>query len=86
MAVADVVTSEGTRTTEVLDTRGLLCPYPYIRARQALEALPRGAAVEILTDSPATAESSIPILAGQNGYTYSTTKEGDIWRIVVRKP
>lgn len=86
MALADVVTKERKAPAEVVDTRGLLCPYPYIRARQALEALPRGSAVEILTDSAATAESSIPILAEQNGYAYMTTRDGDIWRIVVTKP
>ena len=45
-----------------IDTRGLLCPYPFIEAKQALEALPLGSKVEILTDSEPTATSSIPIL------------------------
>jgi len=74
------------RAKRVLDTRGLLCPYPFIQAKQALEELPPGASLEILTDSEPTATSSIPILCERNGYTYTSAKEGEIWRLVVRKP
>jgi len=69
-----------------IDTRGLLCPYPFIEAKRVLAELPRGSSVEILTDSEPTATSSIPILCEQNGYTYSSTKHGEIWRLVVDKP
>ena len=71
---------------KTLDTRGLLCPYPYIQARQALEALPAGSRLEILTDSEPTAVSSVPILCEQNGYTFTREKTGDVWRLVVTKP
>jgi TusA-related sulfurtransferase len=71
---------------KVLDTRGLLCPYPYIQARQALESLPPGSRIEILTDSEATAMSSVPILCEQQGYAFTRAKDGDQWRLVVTKP
>ncbi len=70
---------------KVLDTRGLLCPYPYIQARVTLEALPRGSRLEILTDSEPTAMSSVPILCEQNGYAFTRQKDGDVWRLVVTK-
>ncbi len=69
----------------VLDTRGLLCPYPYIEARRTLESLPSGSRLEILTDSEPTALSSIPILCQQSGYTFTREKTGDMWRLVVAK-
>ncbi len=72
--------------TRVVDTRGLLCPYPFIEAKQTLESLPSGAEVEILTDSEPTAISSIPILCAQRGYSFTRAKRGDVWQIVVRKP
>jgi len=79
-----------TETVEVaiesLDTRGLLCPYPYIHARQALERLPAGARLAILTDSEPTAMSSIPILCAQSGYAFTCERDGEIWRLVVTKP
>ena len=73
-------------TRRVIDTRGLLCPYPLIEAKQTLESVPSGAEVEILTDSEPTATSSIPILCAQRGYSFTTTRDGDTWQIVVRKP
>jgi TusA-related sulfurtransferase len=73
-------------TAEVLDTRGLLCPYPFIKAKQALEAAPRGSSIEIVTDSEATAISSIPILCEQNGYRFTSERDGENWRLVVEKP
>lgn len=71
---------------DVLDTRGLLCPYPYIRARQALEALPAGASLVILTDSEPTATSSIPVLCEQQGYALACDRAGEEWRLIVTKP
>lgn len=78
--------TESPRARGVLDTSGLLCPYPYIRAKEALETLPRGTSLEILTDSEPTALSSIPILCEQKGYTYTSVQEGERWRLVVTKP
>lgn len=72
--------------SRVLDTRGLLCPYPYIQAREALESLPAGSSLEILTDSEPTAMSSVPILCEQNGYSFTRLKTGEVWQIVVTKP
>ncbi len=79
-------TLQETKAAGLLDTRGLLCPYPFIQAKQALETLPRGAQLEILTDSEPTATSSVPILCEQSGYTFTTTREGDLWRLIVTKP
>lgn len=74
------------RVAEVLDTCGLLCPYPFIRAKQTLETLPSGFSLEVLTDSEPTALSSIPILCAQHGYTYTSVREGARWRLVITKP
>jgi tRNA 2-thiouridine synthesizing protein A len=81
-----MATHQTVSVDRVLDTRGLLCPYPYIQARQALESLPPGSRLEVLTDSEPTAMSSVPILCEQNGYTYTREKAGEIWRLVVAKP
>ncbi len=72
--------------TRSIDTRGLLCPYPFIEAKQVLSEIARGSSIEILTDSELTATSSIPILCEQNGYPYSCAKDGEVWRLVVHKP
>lgn len=87
MAAADVIEEEAlARKGGPLDTRGLLCPYPFIQAKQALGDLPAGSVLEILTDSEATAVSSIPILCEHHGYTYTSQRVGDqLWRLVVTK-
>ncbi len=81
-----MATTQTASPDRVLDTRGLLCPYPYIQARQALEVLPSGSRLEILTDSEPTATSSVPILCEQNGYVFTRERTGDLWRLVVTKP
>ena len=85
MSATDLLEKERV-THRFLDTRGLLCPYPFIEAKQALEDLPRGSTVEVLTDSEPIAISSIPILCEQNGYLCTSSREGDLWRLVVHKP
>ena len=84
MSATDLLEKERV-THRVLDTRGLLCQYPFIQAKQALEDLPRGSTVEVLTDSEPTATSSIPVLCEQNGYLCTSSREGDLWRLVVYK-
>ena len=88
MSTAEILRTvpEPTKPEDVLDTRGLLCPYPFIKAKLALENLPSGRSIEVLTDSEPTAVSSIPILCEQNGYAYTSTRDGDNWRLVVTKP
>ena len=81
MAETETIATGATR----LDTRGLLCPYPYIQARHTLERLPRGSRLEILTDSEPTALSSIPILCEQSGSTFTREREDGIWRLVITK-
>ena len=88
MSARELLASESARSEadRVLDTRGLLCPYPFIETKHALEALPAGSVVEVITDSEPTATSSIPVLCAQNGYTFTSSQVGEIWRLFVRKP
>ena len=37
----------------MLDTRGLLCPLPVLKARKILKTLPAGAELLVLADDPA---------------------------------
>jgi tRNA 2-thiouridine synthesizing protein A len=86
MDAPELTTAKASSVDQRIDTRGLLCPYPFIEAKQALEALPPGSTVEILTDSEPTALSSIPILCERNGYTFTSSRDGDLWVLVVEKP
>ena len=68
-----------------LDTVGLICPYPALRTRQALEGMEPGEVLEVVTNNRPTAEKSIPVLCEQTGATFQTFEEGDRWRIRIRK-
>jgi TusA-related sulfurtransferase len=76
---------EETVRTRILDTRGEICPYPFIRTKDALEALPPGGVLEVLTDNRPTAERSIPRHCEEVGAAYAVRREGDVWRIRIRK-
>ncbi len=39
---------------QILDTRGLNCPLPVLRARKAMQKLPAGAVLQVLATDPGT--------------------------------
>jgi tRNA 2-thiouridine synthesizing protein A len=70
----------------VLDLCGEVCPYTFVRARLALEALPLGAVLEVLVDhEPAT--RNIPRSAREWGQEVARVEPASqgVWRIVLVK-
>ena len=69
-----------------LDLRGEVCPYTFVRAKLALEAMPLGAALEVLVDhEPAT--RNLPRSArewGQEVVSVELASPG-VWRILLVK-
>jgi len=72
--------------SRVLDTRGLVCPYPALQTTQAVAALAPGETLEVLTDNEPTAAKSIPLLCKDRGLRYLVIPEQSHWRILIRKP
>lgn len=70
----------------VLDTRGLVCPYPALKTTQAVVTLEPGGTLEVLTDNEPTAVKSIPVLCEDRGLAYLVIPEEHQWRILIRKP
>jgi len=68
-----------------LDVRGEMCPYPAMKARQALQKLPPGETLEVLTDH-APALSTVPWEGAKLGYRSSIEVVGKgLWRIRLEK-
>lgn len=68
-----------------LDVRGEICPYPMLRAVEALKKLPQGEALEVLTDHP-PALSTIPWEAAKLGYEARLEPAGQSeWKITLQK-
>ena len=58
-----------------LDVRGEICPYPMMKAAEALKKLPDGESLQVLTDH-APALSTIPWEAAKHGYRASIERVG----------
>ncbi|MCH7588669.1 MAG: sulfurtransferase TusA family protein [Chloroflexi bacterium] len=68
-----------------LDVRGEICPYPMMKAVEAMRALPEGEYLEVYTDhSPCL--DTIPTQAARLGFETSIEKIGSPeWRITLRR-
>jgi len=69
--------------SELVDARGLACPAPVVKTKDALK---RGAAeIEVLVDNP-TARDNVCRFASSQGCGVEVAEEGDIYRITVSSP
>jgi tRNA 2-thiouridine synthesizing protein A len=59
-----------------LDVRGEICPYPMMKASEALKKLPAGESLQVVTDH-APALSTIPWEAAKHGYRATIERVGD---------
>ena len=64
----------------VVDARGLRCPLPLVRARQALAALAAGETLVVLATDP-EAPIDLAALAADTGRSFAARREGDEWRL-----
>ena len=63
----------------LLDVRGLLCPLPLIRARQALEP---GVTLVVLATDP-EAPIDLAALAADEGRAFTQSVTEGVWRLVL---
>jgi len=68
-----------------IDVRGEICPYPVKKVVEALDRLPAGEELEILTDHPPSLEM-VRTIAGQRGFAMHVEDAGPAeWRIILTK-
>ncbi len=68
-----------------IDVRGEICPYPVKKIVEALDRLPAGEALEILTDHPPSLEM-VRTIASQRGFVMRVEDAGPAeWRIILTK-
>lgn len=68
-----------------LDVRGEICPYPMLKAVEAMKRLPDGEVLEVITDH-APALESIPTQARRLGFTFKIEQTGNPeWRIILTR-
>jgi tRNA 2-thiouridine synthesizing protein A len=67
-----------------LDVRGEICPYPMLRAVEALKRLPAGEGLEVVTDHP-PALSTIPWEAAKLGFEATLSEAGQAeWKVTLQ--
>ncbi len=68
-----------------LDVRGEICPYPMLKAVEAMKRLPEGEILEVITDH-APALETIPTQAHRLGFKAEIRQTGNPeWVIVLTK-
>ncbi|MBT9156402.1 MAG: hypothetical protein DDT37_01387 [Firmicutes bacterium] len=72
------------RNVHAVDARGLSCPIPVVRAREALVALKLGAELEVLVDE-AIARENVSRLFKSHGLRPNVKEIADGWSIAVVK-
>jgi tRNA 2-thiouridine synthesizing protein A len=70
----------------VLDVRGLVCPYPVLLTKKALEVLKIGETLDVFTDNPTSCET-IPESVRRIGHKVVRIDEIEqaVWKIEIKK-
>jgi tRNA 2-thiouridine synthesizing protein A len=72
-----------TAAQQVLDTIGLRCPLPVLKARKALSGLAAGDVLEILADDPAAAQDFVVLCQVTGHRLLGQTRDGNVLRFLV---
>ena len=76
---------DATEIAQIIDIRGLICPYTLIEARDALKSLAQGQVLEVLCDYQPAAVTTIPNFCRKKGYPLQTAQEKGLWRLHIQK-
>ena len=75
-----------TTADDTLDTCGLLCPLPVLKAAKRLRAMSPGQTLKVLADDPA-AIIDVPHFCAEQGYTLLQSDDSDgTQSYLIRKP
>jgi tRNA 2-thiouridine synthesizing protein A len=69
----------------LLDTRGLNCPLPVLRARKAMQKLAPGSLVRVLATDPGTVKDFKAFCAATGHELLESVAEDGEFRFVIRK-
>jgi tRNA 2-thiouridine synthesizing protein A len=68
-----------------LDTRGLKCPLPVLRARKAMQSLAPGAVLEVLATDPGTVQDFAAFCAATGHELVAQAERGGEFTFEIRK-
>lgn len=73
------------KPNKTLDCRGLYCPVPVLKVRQALDTMQDGEILEVLADDPAAEEDVSQLVARTGHELMRKEKVGDAFKLVIKK-
>ena len=69
----------------VLDTKGLHCPMPMLKAKKALDSMQTGQVLQVISDDAGT-KTDIPALVSKTGHALVAMKESEgLYEFLIRK-
>ena len=81
-----VMSQESSGGVRVVDTRGMVCPYPSFEAARAFMQASSGEVIQLITDNQESARRSIPQLLERKGVEFKLEEKQGYWVITFRKP
>lgn len=68
-----------------IDTRGLNCPLPILKAKKALAALPPGGTLEVLATDPGAVKDFAAFSRTTGHELLEQSTEGSVFRFILRR-
>jgi len=68
-----------------LDTKGMKCPLPVLKARRAMKELAAGEVLEVLATDPGAVKDFAAFCATTGDELLASEKEGEVYRFHIRK-
>ena len=72
-------------TTTHLDTKGLKCPLPVLRARKALKGVEAGALLQVLSTDPSAVQDFQNFCRTTGDELVEQAQEDDVYSFLIRK-
>ncbi len=70
---------------KLLDTKGLACPLPILKAKKAMQDVPRGGTLEVLATDPG-AVADFAAFCKATGHTLVESSEaGGVYRFLIKR-
>lgn len=81
----DLILTKPIHADDTLDTTGLFCPLPVVKAAEKIKTLPRGTVLEVISDDGGI-EADLPAWCEGYGHEYlGCLCDGPLRRLYVRK-
>lgn len=68
---------------KVLDTKGLACPLPILKAKKALSELPRGASLEVFATDPGSVPDFTAFCESTGNKMLELGEQAGVYRFVI---